>query len=71
MQGLIVGPTPKPGDCSRLRRTRFNRKDLPVRYFPTNEIIPMFFEVSLLSKVLASWGITNLLFSNITNGIGF
>ena len=41
VQGLMVGPTPKPEDFL-LRMTRFKRKDLPVRYFPATAITPTF-----------------------------
>ena len=36
---MIVGPTPKP-PFNLLRMTLFNKKDLPVRYFPATAITP-------------------------------
>ena len=42
VQGLIVGPTPKPW-CSDLpKMILFNKKDLPVLYLPATAMIPIF-----------------------------
>jgi hypothetical protein len=54
VHGLIVGPTPKPLSFFSLRSTLFNRKDFPVLYFPTKEIIPICLYSGFESICLAS-----------------
>ena len=68
MHGLNVGPTSNPFSFIVFNNTLFNKKLLPVRYFPTNDIIPMFEYFRLNNNFLVSFGIINLPFSNITNG---
>jgi len=56
VQGLILGPTPKPEDLSS--KTRFKRYDFPVLYIPATEITPIF-PLMELRKSIASLLIVN------------
>ena len=71
MQGLNVGPTPKPLFSCLFKSTLFNRNDLPVLYLPTKLIIPMLVKDFWLSNFFASSGMMNLPLSKITNGSAF
>ena len=61
VQGLNVGPTPKPLICFFSNKTLFNKNDFPVRYFPTKLIIPIFSWFWFNKSWRASSGIINLL----------
>ena len=65
MQGLMVGPTPKPPDL--LRSILFNRYDLPVLYIPATDIIPIG-EFNYFKKSPASSFISNAIWWKL--GIG-
>ncbi len=65
VQGFIVGPTPNPLSFFWFRRTLFSKKDFPVLYFPTKDIIPIrlyigFVRISLASSVIIKSKMINL-----------
>ena len=68
VHGFIVGPTSKPN--FEFRITLFNKNDFPVLYLPTKLITPILFNFCFVNKSFACFGITNLPFSNNTNGNG-
>ena len=52
VQGLMVGPTPKPEE--RLRRTLLRRYDFPVLYIPATATIPMLPEIEARNSMASS-----------------
>ena len=71
VQGLNVGPTSKPFILFFSSKTRFNKKDFPVRYFPTKLIMPIFSLDWFIKRLRASSGIINLLSTKDINGIAW
>ena len=59
VQGFMVGPTPKHGDWTLLRRTLLRRNDWPVLYLPTRLMIPTFLCASFERRSWASFGMRN------------
>jgi hypothetical protein len=53
VHGLIVFPTPKPSDL--FKSILFIRYDLPVRYIPTTEIIPIGPWIDLTKSIASSF----------------
>ena len=71
MQGFIVGATSNPLLFFFSIKTRFNKNDFPVRYFPTRLTIPICLFSERDNNFLASSFIINffVIESNVTNGI--